>query len=318
MSFPLGFIFSLPRAGSTYVQRVLSSAEGVCTIPEPWLMPALFGILDGPAPLAEFGYDHVRIGLNDTLSRLPNGKEVWHNSIAEMTRTFYGAIAEDDELFIDKTPRNAFFCAEIMQAFPDAKILFLWRNPLAVVSSINQTWGRGHWKTYFYEYDLYKGLQSLVDGYRKHNDDPRVAAVRYEDLVSDPATHWPKVFSHFGIPYNEEGVQSPPKMLGAMGDQLGQAAYSRTSASSKDQWKKGFGNGLRRRWARRYLNDVGNDALETMGYDKAELEAGISEPGGIWKMSDYALLPLSPAYHLIEPYAFRTKRLRSRGFFARR
>lgn len=318
MSFRLGFIFSLPRAGSTYVQRVLSSADGVITIPEPWLMPALFGILDGPAPLAEFGYDHVRIGLNDTLSRLSNGKAIWRKSIAEMTRSFYGAFANENELFIDKTPRNAVFCEEIMEAFPDAQILFLWRNPLAVVSSINQTWGGGHWKTYFYEYDLYKGLPSMVNAYSKHADDPRVAACRYEDLVGDPGTYWPKIFSHFNVPFNEDGVKVPPKMLSTMGDQSGQVTYSQTSVSSTELWKHGFGNNLRRRWALRYLEMIGTEELQIMGYDRAELEAGISQAKGNWKLSDYALIPLSPAYHLFEPYVFRTKRLRSQGFFARR
>jgi Sulfotransferase family len=318
MSFRLGFIFSLPRAGSTYVQRVLSSAERVRTIPEPWLMPALFGILGGPAPLAEFGYDHVRIGLNDTLARLPDGEEVWRASIADMTRRLYGAFADEGALFLDKTPRNAVFCQDIIEAFPDARFLFLWRNPLGVVSSINQTWGGGHWKAYFYEYDLYKGLRSLVDGYRAYADDPRVAACRYEDLVGDPAAHWPGVFAHFGVPYNQQGVETPPKILGSMGDQSGQAAYSRTSDASTEAWKHGFGNALRRRWARRYLDGIGTDALQLMGYDRAELDAGIAEPGGSWKMSDYARLPLSPAYHLIEPYVLRTKRLRSQGFFARR
>lgn len=318
MSFRLGFIFSLPRAGSTYVQRVLSSADAINTIPEPWLMPALFGILNGQAPVAEFAYDHVRIGLNDTLDRLPNGQEIWHKSIAAMTRSLYGEFAADGEMFIDKTPRNAVFCEEIMQVFEDARFLFLWRNPLSVVSSINRTWGAGHWKAYFYEYDLYKGLQSMVQGYQAHYDDPRVAAFRYEDLVTDPETYWPQVFSHFGLEYNEAGVKAPPKMISTMGDQSGQQAYSQTSVSSIDLWKRGFGNGLRRRWVYRYLDSIGDEALETMGYDRQELENGITGANGDWKLSDYFYLPLSPAYHVLEPYVLRSKRFRAEGFYARR
>jgi hypothetical protein len=318
MGNKLAFIFSLPRAGSTYVQRVLSSADGVVTVPEPWLMPALFGIRNGPAPVAEFAYDHVRVGLNDMLERLPDGEEVWRKSIVEMTTSLYGAFCADGELFIDKTPRNAAFCEEIMQTFTEARFLFLWRNPLSVVSSINRTWGKGHWKAYFYEYDLYRGLKSMIRGYQAFADDPRVASVRYEDLVTDPAKHWPEVFSHFGLPYNEAGVEAPPKMLSTMGDQSGQLTYSRTSASSIDNWKSGFGNGLRRRWARRYLDHIGNEGLKVMGYDRQELEQGLVEQKGEWHLSDYLILPLSPIYHRIEPRIWKTKRSPEGGFFARR
>jgi hypothetical protein len=312
----LGFIFSLPRAGSTYVQRVLSGAPGIVTTPEPWLMPALFGIRSGRAPIADFAYDHVRIGLADTLERLPEGEIAWDRAIAAMTESLYRAFCRDEgDLFLDKTPRNAVFAGEILQAFPEARILFLWRNPLAVTHSINQTWGGGRWKAYFYEYDLRVGMPAMVDAAQRFGAEERVMTIRYEDLVSAPDTHWPRVFAHFGVPHTPEAVTAPPKLISAMGDRTGQKKYAGTSAASVASWKAGFGNRLRRGWAQRYLGEFAAD-LRAMGYDPdaiaADLQPGPGHP------SDIAYLGLARLYHLIELHALQGKLRDPAPRFARR
>ena len=38
--------------------------------------------------------------------------------------------------------------------FPDAKVIFLWRNPLAVVASIVETWTKGKWNVDRWQGDL--------------------------------------------------------------------------------------------------------------------------------------------------------------------
>ena len=73
-----------------------------------------------------------------------------------------------------------------------------------------------------------------------------------------------------------------------------------------------------KRWIRRYLEEIGQDRLSVMGYDKEVLLAGVQGSKGDAKLSDYAMIPLSPAYHLVEPFILRTKKLRSQGFFGRR
>ncbi|WOF72452.1 sulfotransferase [Parvibaculaceae bacterium PLY_AMNH_Bact1] len=304
----LGFIFSLPRSGSTYVQRVLSGAPSIKTTPEPWLLPALFGIRTGSAPLADFAYDHVRIGISDMLNLLPNGDEVWRSAIAEMTTFLYEHFCENPtDLFLDKTPRNAGFCEDILSAFPDARILFLWRNPLAVVHSINETWGGGQWNAYFYEYDLRKGLPALIECWNAHQSEERVLSICYEDLVSSPQTHWPKIFEHFEAPYSSEFVTNPAKLLSTMGDQTGQQRYIGTSSNSVDSWQTGFGGPLRKHWARRYLEYLGTDALQTMGYDKEVLSEELSAARGNGRLSDAVFIPFGPVYHFIEPYILRNK-----------
>lgn len=301
----LGFIFSLPRAGSTYTQRVLSAATGVRTTSEPWLMPALLGIRYGTAPHADFAYDHVRKGLDGMLKSLPDPEGAWRHAVRAMAEDIYGNFAGPDELFIDKTPRNAVFAKEIIQTFPEARCLFLWRNPLSVANSINETWGGGHWKTYFYEYDLYAGLESLVATWQAAKANPNIKAIRYEDLVRSPDTHWPEVFAHFGLEYRAEYVARPPKIAVAMGDQSGQAKYSETSSASVDSWEKGFDTELRKRWARKYLRHIGAERLAVMGYELDELLARLEAAPSRFRASDLPRILLSPAYHRLDTYILR-------------
>ena len=301
-----GFIFSLPRAGSTYTQRVLSASPRVATTPETWLFPALFGIRHGDSPLADFGYDHVRIGLNDVTALLDNGNEAWRHSIRAAAETLFSRFAAPNQLFLEKTPRNAIFCREILSTFPDSPALFVWRNPLSVIASINRTWGAGKWKTYFYHYDLYSGLRSMIETARDNSENPNIMCVRYEDLVKSPQTIWPTVFEHFGLEYDPAYVAAPPKMLSRMGDQIGQTKYTRTESRSTDLWKTAFGSRHRRRWVNSYLDWIGTEDLAFMGYQKDALIEDIARTGDShW--SDIIMIGAAPLYHCFEPYILRGK-----------
>lgn len=312
----LGFIFSLPRSGSTYAQRVLSGSDQVATTPEPWLLPPLMSIRHGDQPYAQWGYDHARVGLEDMLSKLDDREAVWRGAMRAATESVFSSFTQPGQIYIDKTPRNAEFAHEIMATFPDARFLFLWRNPLSVVKSINQTWGSGHWKAYFYEYDLRLGLQSLVETYRQNQSDERVLAVRYEDLVADPQTHWPRIFDHFGVDYDPSYAQNPPKLVGKMGDISGQEKFASTSDTSIDDWPSSFGSSLRKRWARSYLEDLGDVRLSIMGYDKRDLLERLQSAPSKFNWTDFLYLPLAPVYHRISPYVWRQTWKRKRKTFA--
>lgn len=304
-----GFIFSLPRAGSTYTQRVLSASPDIVTTPETWLFPALFGIRYGDAPLADFAYDHVRIGLEDVIGLLENGEQAWNEAIRTSAETFFSNFLEPNQLFLEKTPRNAVFAKDIISTFSDSPVLFLWRNPLAVVASINRTWGSGRWKAYFYHYDLFAGLISMISAARSYKDNQRVMCVRYEDLVAKPDEIWPLIFSHFGASYDPEYISSPPKMVSRMGDQTGQTKYRGTETLSSDLWKSAFGGPVRRNWIARYLERIGDENLSFMGYDR-EIILQDLDRGGDQHWSDLGFIGLSPLYHLIEPFSFFGKRHR--------
>ena len=71
MTRPL-FLLSLPRAGSTVVQRVLAAHEGIATASEPWvLLPQLYARrLEGI--YTEYGQLQSTKALSDFATALPS------------------------------------------------------------------------------------------------------------------------------------------------------------------------------------------------------------------------------------------------------
>src|SRR5207248_2131829 len=95
--------------------------------------------------------------------------------------------SDDARFFVDKSPYSL-IASEVIDMFPDAKFVFLWRNPLGVVASMMETWGNGQWYPTMYRGDLFIGLPRLVAAFT-HNRD-RVHAVRFEDLVRGGQEPW--------------------------------------------------------------------------------------------------------------------------------
>ena len=54
----------------------------------------------------------------------------------------------DTRCFVDKSPPYHLIAQQIISTFPDARFVFLWRNPLSVLASIVDTLADGRWDTY--------------------------------------------------------------------------------------------------------------------------------------------------------------------------
>lgn len=64
----LGFIFCLPRSGSTLLSVVLNNHPNIYCPPEPWFLLKLVKIMDKGNPDAKFNDDLSEIGTNEFIS----------------------------------------------------------------------------------------------------------------------------------------------------------------------------------------------------------------------------------------------------------
>ena len=94
------------------------------------------------------------------------------------------------DIFLDKTPRYGLIVSEIIDIFPDGKFIMLWRNPLAIIASIIETWGDGKWDLSMCKVDLFDGMASLIDGYQAHSN--HILAMQYESFLQSPKTSYPE------------------------------------------------------------------------------------------------------------------------------
>ncbi|MGV8941820.1 MAG: sulfotransferase [Lysobacter sp.] len=138
------FIISPPRSGSTLLFETLASADGVYTIGDeshqliegiPGLAPALRDYAsnrlesgDATADVGDLLRNRLFAALRDRLQSAPNNS---------------GPVR-----VLEKTPKNALRIPFLKAVFPDARFIYLHRDPRQVLGSMIDGWESGHFQMY--------------------------------------------------------------------------------------------------------------------------------------------------------------------------
>ena len=281
------FLFSLPRAGSTLLQRILGAHPDIATASEPWLLLPLLYSLKSEGVKADYDHRLAATGIEDLCALLPRGAQDYREELRELALRIYRKAARREvRYFVDKTPRYHLIAAELLTLFPDAKFVFLWRNPLALLGSFIGYFGGGKWNLYGYRIDLFDGLGNLAKAYSLAKD--HVHALRYEDLITNRDATLEKLFAYLELPFDKQVCESfaQVELEGRLGDAGGSKTYARISSEPLDKWKQALRNPLRKRWARRYVQWIGSERLGLMGYS---LDALLAELDSVPASTAYLL-----------------------------
>ena len=277
------FLLSLPRAGSTLLQRLLLASGRCATLGEPSLLLRFLG--EGPVMSRKATYweSLIETSTADIRAEWPGFDDSYRQGVRELMGRIYDGLAGGKEWFIDKTPRYSLIAEEIRSTFPDAKFIVLWRHPLAVAVSVSKTFRKGRWCPDEFGIDLHEGLDRLHAFCRAHPDD--VCEVRYEDLVTETARELGRIGDYLGWDGLAEVAEGElvESAGGTLGDPTGVLKYRKVSAASREAWTGEFDNWYRRAWARRYVSGERVGWLKDLGY---ELPDGIADAppwrGSMW------------------------------------
>jgi hypothetical protein len=278
------FLLSLPRSGSTLLQRILAAHPEVATAAEPWvLLPPLYARRT-VGVRAEYSHRDLAMAVTGLVEAMPGGEADYHRAVAAFAAAVYGALSTDGtRYFLDKTPRYHLVCEELAAAFPTARFLLLWRDPLAVVASMVETWHRGKWYLHDHRIDLFEGVDRLCR--LAGRDDIDLHAVDYEALVSDPERVAADICGWLGLEPSA-GLLAGAAAVGTtaadddvpgagavprLGDRVGTTAYDGVSTEPLEKWRTTLASPVRRSWCRRWIDWIGPERLELMGYDPEEL-----------------------------------------------
>ena len=304
------FIFSLPRSGSTLTQRMLATHPDIETAGEPWLLLPFLYTRRRQGIYAEYAHRTVYRAIGEFCDGLPGGSDEYLGEIRAMALRLYRARAgERARFFVDKSPRYHVIASDIVDLFPEGRFIFLWRNPLAVISSMIETWGKGRWNVYHYEFDLYEGVAALVDAQRRAG--PSGCAIRFRDVVDGSMSAMRQVFDYLGLELDDERTRrfAEVELPGGMWDPSGTRRYHKLSQEPRERWKTTLAGPLRKRWSRRYLRWLGRERLAEMGYDLdellGELDAIPTRYGTL--ISDAWRMLLGPLIRALEPWLMRDK-----------
>lgn len=176
----LAFIVGPPRSGTTWMWGLLSSHPDI--IP---LVREDFGgepsVMDGRRITSETGafvnYDNNFI------------KHVVQKKAAD----------NPDKLLIEKTPLHALKIDRIFKAFPQAKVIFMIRDPRAIISSTMKAEFCQLPRTVDEAIDYYRRFHKAMKKAERYSLREKLMFVRYENLILDTKGEISRVLSFLDI-----------------------------------------------------------------------------------------------------------------------
>ncbi len=328
------FIFSAPRTGSTLLQRILSSHTDIATTPEPWILLPLISMSKQGTHLSSYSSQVSTQAINSFTQEIDNNNynnknnnnNNYNELLADFVLSLYqGAIQGDESFFIDKTPRYYYIIDEIINLFPNAKFIFLFRNPVQMYASVLTTWcNNSFFKLYRNKDDLYLAPKLLSNAYVKYKDIS--LAVNYDDLVSNNKNECNKIVTYLGI---QEDLTTSFECetncfnKGQMGDPTGQIKYTSVSTESINSWREVFNNPFRKWYLKRYIDLLGDAVASAHAYDRANIKQEIDSlpsKGLLHAVKDIAKDIVGAFYqHLVYKFKlnllFSSKHKNNNGFF---
>lgn len=269
------FILSLPRSGSTLLQRLLSAHSKISSVAEPWLLLPLAGLTEagGLRHFSEYSSRLSATAIREMIRDLPGGQSEFNSAIRHFCEDIYAGLAEEgSSYFIDKTPRYHLIADFIFDVFPDAKVIFLFRHPLDILSSIVTTFSNGRFAMHHAHVDLFEGPHRLHQAACQFAD--RAIVVTYEELVTRPESTLRSLTGYLDLAFEDRMVDGyqDVSFSGSMGDRTGDTKYRAVQSGSLGRWKSVLTTYTRVRFARRYVGGLGPDVLRTFGVSAEELE----------------------------------------------
>jgi len=275
------FILSQPRAGSTLLQRILAGHPLVHSSAEPWLMLHPVYALRDTGLQAEYDSRLAHTALQDFLLHYADGEVTYIRAIRAWADVLYGGALRRTEkkFFLDKTPRYYFIIPELRRIFPKARFIFLVRNPLAVLSSIISIWIKDNWLALAaVRQDLLLAPHRILEGIDLLGREAII--IRYEELVTVPEESVSSLCQRLKISFSKDmlhyGAKQPPE--GRMGDSIGIHKHKMPTADSLDKWLHLADREQTRHFALAYLDELGPDVIQRLGYSFQELKDAMERP----------------------------------------
>ena len=240
------FIVSSPRSGSTLLFETLVQAPGVYSIGGE--SHELIEGLPALTPAAH-GWASNRLDEADAQRSVVSAlRERFFNQLKDRD----GRAPGDGRIrMLEKTPKNSLRIPFLLQAFPEARFIYLHRDPRQVLASMMEAWSSGRFRTY-HNLPGWNGPWSLLltPGWRDLIGKPlpdvvagqwsaamrallddlqtlpadRIARIDYDDFVAAPETEARRLAEAVGLDWDRS---------------LGALPHSRhtVSAPRPDKWK---------------------------------------------------------------------------------
>jgi len=186
------FILGMPRSGTSLVEQIISSH------PEIYGAGELNTIGRLCAPLV------LKHSKSNNLSE---------DVIQSIRRNYLNTLTRFDlkeKIITDKTPLNFRFIGHILSAFPEAKIIHLNRDPIAICWSIYKSNWSGLGNSFSYNMDDLVNYYGLYDDLMKfwHKKFPgKIYDISYEKLTTNQVSESKKLLKYCGLNWDKKCLE---------------------------------------------------------------------------------------------------------------
>jgi hypothetical protein len=213
------FIVSQPRAGSTYLQNLLSNNKEVNTCSEPWILLNFANQIKPELVETKFENDLGNQAFHLYKKKYKNFD--FEQKQKEYLLSLYSPMIEGFNFVVDKTPRYWEIIDEIALLFPKSKIIVLKRNPLDVIKSMVHTWDLNTIeKLSVFKRDILLAPRKLQEFCVSQKNNLNVLEVSYESLINKTNNEGEKIYNWLGVAYNKDvlDISKNTKYKGVFGD----------------------------------------------------------------------------------------------------
>ena len=209
------FIVGLSRSGTTLLSRMLDAHSDIAILPETWW----YVVLDRLGCIEEFANPwQASLFLNEVWRNLKSYRDPAARIVADEASKqprYVGPtvrVLEDlgrayaserhARIWGEKTPAHALWLPQIRNLFPQARVLFMVRDPRDVLVSYDDRWNGGRRST-----DYLTSTAALLKFYLIHLlnrpgfPPEQIHWVRYESLTGQPSIELKEICSFLGIDF---------------------------------------------------------------------------------------------------------------------
>ncbi len=273
-SSKLIFLISQPRSGSSLLQQLLLQHSKITSATETWMMLPLISCYKDLEQRDSYDHKSAIINLNFFLSRHELESD-YKEQIKKLAISIYNSVS-GDKYFLDKTPRYFHICDELHNLFPEAKFIYLVRNPLSVFTSILSYNFNGNTrsllKTRDRYFDLYLAPQALLKQFKKKNKNNSFF-IKYEDIICNAPSEIKNILAFLGLgdeeitEYSIEGDFKTTVFI----DTKSVRRHNKPVDHYLNAWKKNLHYHHQKRAARHYIQALDNHYFEAFGYNKEKI-----------------------------------------------
>ena len=211
------FILGMPRSGTTLIEQIISLHSAVEGLGElDFLRRIIYPDIMSQNP-HQLPFSSVRARYFELVASVTSGR--W---------------------FTDKMPLNGLWAGHIIRALPEAKIIYMNRDPMAVCWSNYRTWfpdrGMGFSNSLEDIGRFYREYETLLDFFEARFPG-RIYRCDYEKLTESPKAEAVKIFDYLGLDFEEHVLrieENKRAVRTASDHQIRNKIYT----GSSEEWKR--------------------------------------------------------------------------------